>query len=84
MKRIIHYDLKHKDTDDYQDLYDALDEMNKEMITESVYWIDTELSQKDIYKKIIEAIHTDDEVFFISTDVDKKLFCEKITNRTFK
>lgn len=79
MKRIIHYDLHHKDTDDYQDLYDTLVKLNGKKITESVYWIDTNLSQKDIVKKLKDTIQKDDKVYYISVDSKtNELFCYKI------
>ena len=68
MKRIITYDLKHADRDDYQMLYDLFDELNGIQLTESTYVINTELSQQEIIKKIKKVIYEDDTVYYISVD----------------
>ena len=79
MKRIIAYDLVDSTGSDYQDLYDVLDELNRERINESTYWIDTDLTQKEIEEKIADVIDKDDKVYFISVDGEtKKLFAKRI------
>ena len=56
-----------------------LEELNYKMITESVYWIDTALSKKQIFQKLGEVIHKSDDVYYVSVDSDThKLFCEPI------
>lgn len=82
MKRIIAYDLVDSTGSDYQDLYDVLDELNRERINESTYWIDTDLTQKEIEEKIADVIDKDDKVYFISVDGEtKKLFAKRIKGK---
>lgn len=80
MRRIIHYDLNSKLKDpSYEDVKKVLEELNYKMITESVYWIDTALSKKQIFQKLGEVIHKSDDVYYVSVDSDThKLFCEPI------
>lgn len=80
MKRIIHYDLNSKLKDpSYTDVYEVLKELNYKQITESVYWIDTKLTQNEICKKLSEVIHKTDDVYYISVDSEtNELFCNKI------
>lgn len=79
MKRIITYDLKHADRDDYQMLYDLFDELNGIQLTESTYVINTELSQQEIKNKIKKVIYEDDTVYYISVDSKSNtLFYNKI------
>ena len=79
-KRIIHYDLNTKLSEpSYPDLYAVLKELNSEAITESVCWINTELNEEEICKKIGSVIHKTDKVYFISvTGNTKELFCKEI------
>ena len=79
MERIITYDLKHADRDDYQMLYDLFDELNGIQLTESTYVINTSLSQQEIIKKIENVIYEDDTVYYISVDSKSKtLFYKEI------
>ena len=79
MKRIIHYDLNSKLKEpSYEDVKKVLEELNYSLITESVYWINTALTQEQIFKKLGDVIHKTDEVYFISVDGNNKLFCTKI------
>ena len=79
MKRIITYDLANKDSNDYSELYEVLDELGREDITESTCWINTSLSQKAIVDKIKKVIDENDLVYFISVDSEtKELFVNKI------
>ena len=80
MKRIIHYDLNSKLNDpSYTEVYRVLKELNYSKITESVYWIDTDLSQKEIISKLKGVIHKSDEVYYVSVDSKtNELFCNKI------
>ena len=77
-KRLIVYDLHHKDVNSYKDLYKLLDEFKSEMLNESAYIINSDLNQDQIIKKIRDAIEKDDNFYFVSVDVNNKLFCKKI------
>ena len=80
MERIITYDLKHKDSDDYQKLYNVFTSLNAKQLTESTYVINTSLSQKDIINKIKSTIYPDDIVYYISVDSEThKIFYIKIS-----
>ena len=80
MRRIIHYDLNSKLKDSsYADVKKVIEELNYKMITESVYWIDTVLSKKQIFQKLGEVIHKSDDVYYVSVDSNThELFCEPI------
>ena len=78
MKRIITYDLKHADRDDYQMLYELFYELNGIKLTESTYVINTELSKQEIIKKIKKVIYEDDTVYYISVAKSNTLFYNKI------
>ena len=80
MKRIIHYDLNSTLTNpSYPDLYDVLEELNYTRITESVCWIDTQLTKQQIFEKIGKVIYASDNVYFISVFGDQNnLGCIKI------
>lgn len=78
MKRIITYDLKHADRNDYQMLYDLFDELNGIQLTESTYVINTELSRQEIIKKIKKVIYEGDTVYYISVAKSNTLFYNKI------
>lgn len=82
MKRIIHYDLNSKRADpSYDNVYKVLEELNYTEITESVYWIDTNLSQKEIIEKLGAVIHKTDKVYYVSVDSKThELFCTKINS----
>ena len=77
-KRVIAYDLHHKETNDYKDLYELFDQMNGTQLSESVYGIETSLNQDEIEKKLKMCIEKDDIVYFVSVDSDNKLFWKKI------
>ena len=79
MERIITYDLRYADTDDYEDLYAVLEELNGKKLTESTYVINTSLNQQTIIKKIKDVIYPDDVVYYVSVDFESnKLFYKKI------
>lgn len=79
MERIITYDLHHKDTSDYEDLYEVFKTLNSKQLTESSYVINTSLKQKEIIEMIQKVIYSDDKVYYISVDGETgKIFYTKI------
>ena len=79
MERIITYDLKHKSSSDYADLYSVFKKLNGKQLTESSYVIDTNLAQKEIISLIKKAVYSDDKIYYISVDSKtSKLFYNKI------
>lgn len=77
-KRVIAYDLHHKDTNDYEDLYKVLEEFNGIQLSESVYGIKTDKSQNEIEKALIDCVEDDDTIHFISVNENNELFWKKI------
>ena len=79
MERIITYDLKHKSSSDYADLYAVFKRLNGKQLTESSYVIDTNMVQKDIIGLIKKVVFSDDKIYYISVDSKtNKLFYSKI------
>lgn len=60
--RIITYDLSYADPDDYQDLYDLLEQYKAEQITESTYKIVTSDSWDDFKRKFYRVTGNGDIV----------------------
>lgn len=79
MERIITYDLKHKGSSNYSDLYQVFDKLNGKQLTESSYVIDSTKTQKEIMSLIKAAIYPDDKVYYVSVDsTTHKIFYVKI------
>ena len=77
-KRVLIYDLHHKDSNDYKELYKLLDQFKAVRLNESAYIITTDLSQQTIIKEIRKTIKEDDSFYFVSVDINNKLFCLKV------
>lgn len=77
-KRVIAYDLHHKDTNDYEELYETLEDLNGKQLSESVYGIETDKSQKEIEEAIVSCVEDDDTIHFISVNDKNELFWKKI------
>lgn len=78
MQRIITFDLKNGSPAHYQEIYDALEQFNATMLTESSYAIDADVNQNTIISAIKKVIYSDDVVYYISVNKDSKLFYVKI------
>ena len=78
MERIITYDLHHKETTNYEELYEVFKKLNGKQLTESSYVINTSLVQKEIVAMIKNVIFKDDKVYYISVDINHKLYYSKI------
>ena len=78
MERVITYDLHHKDTSDYKDLYEVFKKLGGKQLTESSYVINTPKTQKEIVAMIKNVIYKDDIVYYISVDTNHNLFYSKI------
>lgn len=76
MKRILTYDVK--EGNDYKKLYDYIEAIKGEKLTESTYELDTPLSQKDFESKIKSLFSKNDNVYCISVSDKKILFYRKI------
>lgn len=61
-KRVITYDLNYANNDDYEKLYELLDEYKAEKLTESTYLIITTEDWKTFYKKFFYSTQTGDIV----------------------
>lgn len=60
--RILSYDLNNGKPEDYEDLYDYLDSVNAEKITESSYLIKTKLDYTTFKNKILSITKYGDVV----------------------
>ena len=60
--RFLTYDLNYATSDDYQDLYDLIEEYDYEKITESTYKISTNEELKTFKSKFYKATHAGDNV----------------------
>lgn len=76
MKRILTYDVK--EGNDYKKLYDYIEAIKGEKLTESTYELDTPLAQKDFESKIKSLFSKNDNVYYISVSDKKILFYRKI------
>ena len=76
MKRILTYDVK--DGNDYKKLYDYIETIKGQKLTESTYELDTSLSQKDFESKIKSLFSKNDNVYYISVSDKNNLFYRKI------
>ena len=76
MKRIVTYDVK--SGNDYTRFYDFAEEAHAEMITESTYLFDTELSQDAFAKKLKYCFNKGDNIAYISCNSKEGLFFIRI------
>jgi|GEM_PF-2194167 len=60
--RFLTYDLNNGSSDDYQDLYDLMDEYQAKQITESTYQIVTNENWKTFKTRILKVTHQGDNV----------------------
>jgi len=60
--RFLTYDLNNGSSDDYQDLYDLIDEYQAKQITESTYQIVTNEDWQTFKTKFFKATHQGDNV----------------------
>lgn len=76
MKRIVTYDVK--SGNDYSRFYDFVEEADAEMITESTYLFDTQLSQDAFAKKLKYCFNRGDNIAYISCNSKEGLFFIRI------
>lgn len=76
MKRIVTYDVK--SDNDYERFYQFVKDAKAEMITESTYMFDTELSQEAFAKKLKYCFNKGDNVAYISCNSKEGLFFIRI------
>ena len=62
MTRFITYDLNYASAEEYEELYNLIDEYNGKQITESTYQIVTNEKWETFKKKFQKATHTGDNV----------------------
>mgnify|MGYP003434892313 FL=1 len=60
--RFLTYDLNYATSDEYQDLYDLIEEYDYKKITESTYEISTNEDWKTFKNKFFKATHAGDNV----------------------
>ena len=61
-KRFLTYDLNYGSSEDYQDLYDLLDQYQAKQITESTYQIETSEDWGTFKTKILNVTHQGDNI----------------------
>ena len=69
--RFLTYDLNNGSSDDYQELYDLMDEYQAKQITESTYEISTDENWQTFKTKLFKATHQGDNVKVIVLSENK-------------
>ena len=78
MKRVLTYDLKYADSNDYSELYNYFKRVGAKQLTESSYLIDSPLSLEEFKTKIRSLTKYGDNVKVISVNTANELFVADI------